>query len=159
LRDDRTPLIVTVWIPFTDATPLNGCMYLLPMQNDPHIPDSLTIFEPSDLQHVRALPAQAGSVLAWNQYVLHWGGTASRWADRPRMSTGIYVQTGDVPLFTDKPVDFNEALPFARRMALIASNLLLYQREHRFPPELVEIALRAVQALPGWEAMLPDNIS
>jgi hypothetical protein len=94
LRDDRTPTIVTVWIPFTDATPLNGCMYLLPLPSDPNFPDRPDVFEPSSLQNVRALPAQAGSVLAWNQYVLHSGGTASKWADGPRMSTGIYVQAG-----------------------------------------------------------------
>jgi hypothetical protein len=134
-------------------------MYLLPMQKDPNVPDRLNVFEVGNLQDVRALPAQAGSVLAWNQYVLHWGSAASKWADGPRMSTGIYVQAGDVPLFTDKPVEFDQPLPFERRVSLIASNLLLYQAEHRFPPELVEIALRAVKALPGWEGMLPDNIS
>jgi|KBSMisStaDraftv2_1062788.scaffolds.fasta_scaffold253246_2 ectoine hydroxylase-related dioxygenase (phytanoyl-CoA dioxygenase family) len=157
-REDRRPLIVTVWIPLTDATPLNGCMYLLPMSSDPNIPLRLNSFELSNLQNIRALPAQAGSVLAWNQYVMHWGGAASQWADHPRMSMGIYVQAGDVPLFTEKPVDFAQELPFARRLALISSNLLLYQSEHRFPPELVEIALHAVKALPGWESMVPDNV-
>ena len=159
LRDDRRPMIVTVWIPFTDATPLNGCMYLVPMASDPNIPDRLNSYQVSNLQDIRALPAQAGSVLAWNQYVMHWGGAASKWADCPRMSTGIYAQAGDVPLFTDKPVDFDQALPFARRLSLISSNLLLYQSEHGFPSELVEIALRVVKALPGWERMLPDNVS
>jgi phytanoyl-CoA dioxygenase PhyH len=158
LREDRTPMIVTVWIPFTDATPLNGCMYLLPLPRDPNFPARPDAFEASSLQDVRALPAQAGSVLAWNQYVLHWGGAASKWADGPRMSTGIYVQAGDVPLFTDKPVDFDQPLPFERRLSLIAANMLLYQNEHRFPAELVEIALRAVKALPNWEAMVPDSV-
>jgi hypothetical protein len=156
LRADRTPTIVTVWIPFTDATPLNGCMNIVPMPSDPNLPDRPTSHEVINLQVIRALPAQAGSVLAWNQYVLHWGGAASKWADGPRISTGIYVQAGDVPLFTDKPVDFDQALPFTRRLSLISANLLLYQLEHRFPSELVEIALRAVKALPGWERMIPD---
>jgi len=31
-------------------------------------------------------------------------------------------------------------------------------RDHRFPPELVEIALWTVKALPGWEDMVPDNV-
>ena len=158
LRDDRTPMIVTVWIPFTDATPLNGCMYLLPLPRDPNFPDRPDQFDAASLQDVRALPAQAGSVLAWNQYVMHWGGTASKWADGPRMSTGIYVQSGDEPMFTDKPVAFDQALPFEKRLGLIASNMLLYQREHGFPAELVEIALRAVKALPNWEGMVPDSV-
>ena len=158
LRDDRTPTVVTVWIPFTDATPLNGCMYLLPLSRDPNFPDRPDAFEASSLQDVRALPAEAGSVLAWNQYVMHWGGAASKWADGPRMSTGIYVQAGDVPLFTDKPVDFDQALPFEKRLSLIAANMLLYQNEHRFPAEWVEVALRAVKALPNWEALVPDSV-
>jgi phytanoyl-CoA dioxygenase PhyH len=158
LRDDRTPTIVTVWIPFTDATPLNGCMYLLPLSRDPNVGKRSDAVEPGSLQDVRALPAPAGSVLAWNQYILHWGGAASRFADGPRMSTGIYVQAGDVPLFTDKPVDFDQALPFGKRLSLIASNMLLYQPMHRFPPEFVEIALRAVQALPHWQEMVPDSV-
>jgi len=159
LRGDRTPLLVTVWIPFTDATPLNGCMYLVPMGSDPNIPDRLDSHEISSLQNIRALPARAGSVLAWNQYVLHWGSASSKWADGPRMSTGIYVQADDIPLFTDKLVDFDQPLPFEKRLALISSSLLLYQSTHRFPPELVEIAFRAVKALPGWERMVPDNVS
>jgi len=158
LRDDRTPTIVTVWIPFTDATPLNGCMYLLPLPRDPNFPDRPDDFDPGSLQDVRALPAAAGSVLAWNQYILHWGGSASKWADGPRISTGIYAQAGDVPLFTDKPVDFDQDLPFAKRLSLIAANMLLYQSEHRFPQELVEIALRAVKALPNWERLVPDSV-
>jgi hypothetical protein len=133
-------------------------MYILPLPRDPNSPERPDAFEASSLQDVRALPAQAGSVLAWNQYVLHWGGAASKWADGPRMSTGIYVQAADVPLFTDKPVDFDQALPFGKRLALIASNMLLYQQEHRFPAELVEIALRALKALPNWERMVPDSV-
>lgn len=158
LRDDGTPMVVTVWIAFTDATPLNGCIHLLPLTRDPNFPDHLDNFVPGNLQDVRALPARAGSVLAWNQYVLHWGGTASKWADGPRVSTGIYVQAGDVPLFTDKPVDFDEDLPFAKRLALIASNLLQYQPHHRFQPELVEVALRLVKRLPKWKRMVPESV-
>src|SRR5262249_14485496 len=93
-----------------------------------------------------------------NQYLMHWGGAASKWADRPRMSTGIYIQAGDVPLFTDKPVDFDQALPFGKRLSLIASNMLLYQPILHFPPEVVEIALRAVKSLPNWESMIPDSV-
>jgi ectoine hydroxylase-related dioxygenase (phytanoyl-CoA dioxygenase family) len=158
LRDDRMPLVVTVWIPFTDATPLNGCIYLLPLSNDPYFPNSPQALDPGSLQNIRALPAPAGSVLAWNQFAYHWGGSASKWADGPRMSTGIYVQAGDVPLFTDKPIDFDQPLPFARRLALIAANLLLYQKEHGFPPEVVEASLGAIKKLPGWERMLPDGV-
>lgn len=158
VRQDRSPLLLTVWIPFTDATPLNGCIYLLPVSRDPDVPDRLDANVIRNLQDVRALPAPAGSVLAWNQYAMHWGGSASQWADGPRMSTGIYVQAGGPPLFTNKPIDFGRALPFKTRMGLIAADLLLYQGEHRFPPELVELALRAVKSLPRWRSLLPGSV-
>jgi len=142
LRDDRRPTLLTVWIPITDATPLNGCMYVLPLSRDPNFPNRPMAFDPGTLQSVRALPAQAGSVLGWNQYVLHWGGAASKWADAPRMSMGLYAQSADVPLFTDNPVDFEQPLPFAKRLTHIASNMLRHKRPNFFPAELIEIASR-----------------
>jgi hypothetical protein len=55
-------------------------------------------------------------------------------------------------------VDFERPLPFEKRLSLIAANMLLYQHEHGFPPEFVEVALKAVQALPNWEEMIPDSV-
>jgi hypothetical protein len=111
LREDGRPTLVTVWLPFTDATPLNGCMYLIPMDRDANIPDHPENYHFGDLQDIRALPAQAGSVLAWNQYVMHWGSRCSQFADGPRISTGIYFQSSDYEPYVDKPVDFARPPP------------------------------------------------
>lgn len=35
LFEDRSPKSVTVWIPLTESTPLNGCMYVVPGNRDP----------------------------------------------------------------------------------------------------------------------------
>src|SRR5262245_35422825 len=72
LYPDGRPKIASVWVPLTDVTPLNGCMYVLPTHRDPNLRGGLWR-KKIDMQHVRALPAQAGSVLCWNSHILHWG--------------------------------------------------------------------------------------
>lgn len=53
LDEDNSPHSLTVWLPFTDATPLNGCMYVLPAHHDGRFrarawdgPDNNRIFDP-----------------------------------------------------------------------------------------------------------------
>ena len=86
--DDGRPQLLNVWIPFTDTTIEHSCIYLLPTHLDPNYPDNLKECSvPSkSLQDIRALPAEAGAVLGWNEYALHWGSRSSRWADGPRIS-------------------------------------------------------------------------
>jgi hypothetical protein len=90
LRPDGRPTIVTAWIPFTDATPLNSCLYVLPLHLDPYYVRRLrgkklkksVAVDTKILANIRALPAQAGSVIGFNQYLLHWGSKSSHWATR-----------------------------------------------------------------------------
>jgi Tfp pilus assembly protein PilF len=96
IHSSGRPGNLTVWIPFTNATPRNGCMYLLPANLDPNYPDRLSNIEIKDLQGVRALPADAGSVLGWGANVLHWGSRSSRWATEPRISCGVAYVRGDI---------------------------------------------------------------
>jgi hypothetical protein len=66
LFEDGSPKSLTVWLPLTDATPLNGCMYLVPADRDPTYgrEDEIELrFRPQD---IRALPAAAGGILLWN---------------------------------------------------------------------------------------------
>ena len=58
---DNSPHTLTVWLPFTEATPLNGCIYVLPAHLDKAFErrkwdgnDNIVVHEP---QNVRALPA------------------------------------------------------------------------------------------------------
>jgi Flp pilus assembly protein TadD len=96
IHSSGRPGNLTVWIPFTDATPRNGCMYLLPVNLDPNYPDRLNNIDIKDLQSVRAMPAAAGSVLGWGANVLHWGSRSSRWAGEPRISCGVAYVRGDI---------------------------------------------------------------
>lgn len=131
---DGRPLSLTVWITLTDATPLNGCIYALPAHLDPCFaarswngPRDVELRHPQDL---RALPASAGTVLAWNQNLLHWGGRASRRGRHPRMSLSAEFQRGDRTPF-NPPLRAPAARPsFETRLGLVAQQLLQYRHMH-----------------------------
>ena len=123
VRGDGRPTNLTLWVPLTDTTPLNGCMYALPTNLDPHVPNSLMDLSLTSemLQGVRALPAEAGSVLGWNTHILHWGGRSSPWAKEPRISVAIYFQSDDfIPISeaTIRALATKMALPFDARLEL-----------------------------------------
>ena len=82
------PRLVSAWIPLTDATTDNGCMYVLPRRHDScwsdsRHPDHLTPAQREegggttlrfDVSHARPMIAKAGSVCAWAGQTVHWGG-------------------------------------------------------------------------------------
>lgn len=95
--DERgAPRSITLWIALTDATPENGCMYVVPAPLDVQYVNPNATDDVMSLQCVRALPAPAGSVLGWSSSLLHWGGI-SRTGVRGRISLSFEYQTADVP--------------------------------------------------------------
>lgn len=151
---DNSPHTLTVWLPFTEATPLNGCIYVLPAHLDAAFArrrwdaaDNLAVHDP---QNVRALPAAAGSLLAWNQGVLHWGGRASRLARAPRTSAAFEFQRGDKPPFNTPLLDPEKAPPFTQRLGLIGKQVLQYRHMYPLSEDVARIAevLRA-RYMPG----------
>jgi len=154
LREDGSPRVINVWMPLTDATPLNACMYVMPAHLDPNLPDTLdgNEFGLPDWQNIRALPAAAGSALAWNTQVMHWGGRSSAMAPESRISLGVYFQSADVDL---QAVNYDRGrencgslrfdatlhLPFERRLRAIAGAIYLYNR--RVPKDFPDV----------WEAV------
>src|SRR5262249_5447257 len=109
LPDGRSKSL-TIWIPLTDSTPLNGCMYVVPRDRDP----TYNTFQRDEWRHeladVRALPAAAGSVLGWNTEVLHWGSHSAPRARQPRISVALEFQRADVPPF-NQPLMQNGTIP------------------------------------------------
>lgn len=142
---DGSPRRLTVWLPLTDTTPLNGCMYLLPAHLDPGMRPGDAPVVPSDhrfeipgdaLQNIRALPATAGSLLAWNQSVLHWGSRASDRGGNPRCSVAAQFIRADA-VTAGSPVFAPETVPpFAERLGLIGHLICTFSGFLTFPPEI-----------------------
>jgi hypothetical protein len=133
------PLVLTVWLPFTDATVANGCMYVLPRSVDTKDETELkTMKVPQRLQaSVRGLPAPAGSVLAWDMYVLHRGGRFTAAATNPRISLGIYFQSPAIGSLDGHPICRGDRLPLMERLGIVSRMIGRYEKVYRFEPELL----------------------
>ena len=155
LLPDGTPKAVNIWIPLTDVTPLNGCMYILPADLDPNYhQDTDTVgINPQD---IRALPAPAGSVLCWNPVVWHWGSRSSDKTTVPRISVACDFQRSDSEPYEAVLLDPAKPIDFEQRLGLIAKLLLRFHKRYRYPEPLVELAVRLQQKapLPYW---IPGN--
>jgi len=140
------PTALTLWLPLTDATPANGCMYMIPASQDPNYPEQLQSNEITNLQSVRALPAPAGSVLGWNQNVLHWGGRSSSKAILPRISIAWEFQRDDIPAQRSPILSPISLLTFPQRLTLIGQQIVQYQHMYPLSEALAEVA-QALQHL------------
>jgi hypothetical protein len=166
----ESPKILTVWIPLNDATLDNGCMYVVPREFD-------TDFARTDSNHhahmnpatevqrglsskihfplhgVRALPAPAGSLLAWYGNTIHWGSTCSRYANAPRKSIALTFRRNDNNLGTKEapPITMTQAsfMTPEFRLALISRSLLLYNQWHALADDAVPPLIYETTAIPG----------
>jgi hypothetical protein len=140
LLENGMPHSATVWVALTDATPLNGCMYLLPADRDPGYHDYSNNVPEIDLQSVRALTAPAGSVLIWNQRIFHWGSKSSHRAKQPRLSIAFEFQRGDIPAFNQPLMPLQIFPEFGLRLKLVGKQILQYKHMYSYSDELVAIA-------------------
>lgn len=134
---------LTTWVPLTDATLPNGCIYVVPRSED--VAEAKTRFRSSEtthddaetlLQHARALPAVAGSVLGWGFDVLHWG-SVSLSAPAPRVSVAYeWLGPEGSPDERDLPLlGLDDGLPsLAERLDRIARCILGH---YSFDPALL----------------------
>lgn len=123
---DGTPNSLSVWIPLTDATIANGCIYVLPSSLD----KSFSVWFKAvieNIQGIRALPASAGSILGWKQSLLHWGAQSSMKASNPRISLGFEFQRGNIEPFNNPLLDPSVIPSFEHRLGLIGRQILQYQ--------------------------------
>lgn len=136
----RYPGRVTIWIPLSDATLDNGCLYLIPRDL---ISDQIleTLYGSGEmvatrdlqvmLQSAEALPAAEGSVLGWQHEVIHWGSCHRGKQGEPRISiTSEFISATAAPRDDEMtPLDLSDSLPdFGRRLNAIASEILLYEK-------------------------------
>ncbi|CAA6822550.1 MAG: Phytanoyl-CoA dioxygenase [uncultured Thiotrichaceae bacterium] len=140
-RADGRPAHLTVWIPFTDATPHNSCMYMLPIHLDPNYPDNLTNKTITNYSDIRALPAKAGSVVAWNANIAHWGSKSSKLSEHPRISIAMDFSCADADMAADDlayyasgpdlNIDKSAPLTFTQRLNAIGESMWFYKNRIR----------------------------
>ena len=98
------------------------------------------------LQCSRALPAPAGSLLAWSGNTIHWGSTCSRYAaSPPRKSIAMAFRRRDVAQLEGAGPPITQerarAMTMDGRLALIARSLLLYNQWHTLKASVVPAVL------------------
>lgn len=145
LLPDGGPKSITTWIPLTAATPLNGCMYIVPAMHDKTYGTPQENTHTFDMQSIRALPGAPGDFFIWNQAVLHWGGKTSPHATESRVSMAVEFQRGDIPSFHDPLLNPHATLPFPARLKLIAMQILQYRHMYKILPEVEKIAVELTQ--------------
>lgn len=140
LDAEGRPLSMTVWIPITESTPENGCIYLVPAHLDNGYRAPRGSQPDFDYASIRALPRKPGDFLAWNQNVLHWGARSSPRAKNTRMSMALEFQRGDIPAFNQPLLKPLAVTNFRARLLLIAKQILQYQHMYALSPEMREMA-------------------
>jgi hypothetical protein len=174
------PAILNVWIPLNDATLDNGCMYVVPREFDAdftrtdnhhaHMNPAAEVQRGKSskiqfpLHGVRALPAPAGSLIAWYGNTIHWGSSCSRYAKVPRKSIALTFRRGDIKVGAgvlepddaprvhrpSPPITITQACAMtpAMRLALISRSLLLYNQWHALADDAVPPLIYETTAIP-----------
>lgn len=153
---------LTIWIPLTDATLDNGCMYVVPKdfaygrrapKTERLRSDMISSEYCLELLHsCRALPAAAGSVLGWDPQTIHWGSKCQE-PSQPRISIGCeFVSKGVVPkphgrdeLFPGQPA---RLLPtFAQRLRHVALSIRIHHRRELKAGKFSELAEELIETV------------
>lgn len=147
LRADGSPLSLSTWIPLSDATPLNSCMYVVPKDCDPTYGTERETEWLFELPSIRALPATPGDVLMWTQALMHWGSRGSAREEQPRISISFEMQATAVPPFNRPFLPAGKMVPFEMRLPLIGKQILQYRQMHRVDPVLERLAMELAAPL------------
>jgi len=123
--DGGLPRVLNTWIPLTDVTTLDSCMYVVhPEGDDDYRSDVQAVrSEAVRLEDIRALPTPAGAVIAFSSRVAHWGSRSSRFATGPRIAVTCVLQRRDCEPFEKEIVDLTQPLTWERRIDLVFASL------------------------------------
>ena len=122
--DRERPEAVNTWVALSDVGAERSCLSFVPLDDDAHYPAALDRVD-APLERARALPVAAGTALAWNANVLHWGGPCSPRAEGPRVSCSFTLYRADAAERFGPTVALAE-LDYRRRMEILADQLLVY---------------------------------
>ena len=144
---DGNPSLVTHWIALTDATPATSCLYVIPKPYDPGYiagdiaeehPLQRALSQPSNYQHIRAIPRAAGESVIFTHRIIHWGSArdpATKLPPRMALSFTAALPTYEAPyLLPSTPFP----PPFAARLFLVCSQMICYYQRFDLPPTCLE---------------------
>jgi len=140
LREDGSPKSISTWIPLSRATPLNGCIYIVPAHLDATYGTAEENKRQFEYPSIRALPGAPGDFFMWNQALLHWGGKSSPRATESRVSIGFELQRTDVPAFNSPLINPLRVLSFEERLKLIAKQIYQYRQNYELDPKVAQFA-------------------
>lgn len=124
LNRDGTPRVLSVWMPVTPATTENGCIYVVPADQDRNYGRGEGSRADARLQAIRALPAAPGDLLVWTGETYVWQGRAARQHnERPQMSLTWEFQDARIDPVAGRMVDSFPFVPFEMRLGIIAEQM------------------------------------
>jgi hypothetical protein len=94
LLDRRAPELLNTWVALSDAPVDRACMCFVPLDADANYPSDVGRHE-VPAGGGRAAPVAAGTALAWNANVLHWGGRCAEDAPAARVSCSFTLARAD----------------------------------------------------------------
>ena len=144
LHEDKRPKVLSLWIPLTQATPQNGCMYVKPMNREEVCVVTNKKADIACLQDMQALPAEAGDMYIWNFWVLHWGSKATKRAKEPRISVAFEIEEAGSNLLEAPLMDPFRMPSYEERLRIIAYQIKQYMHMYKFNSTFLEFADNAL---------------
>lgn len=127
IGDDKMLMSLSLWVPLTDVSEDNGCMFVIPWSREGDIPDP-EVLVIDDLKPLATpLPATAGSVLGWPQDLIHWGGDFKDTASGARISLSFEFQNASFDPLASPVLDTRHPPDFEQRLKLINAQFGKYR--------------------------------
>ena len=80
-------------------------------------------------------------MIIWDSTVFHWGAQSSEFAENPRLSMALEVQSNKVPPFNPPLIAPNELIEDSVRLKLIGKQMLQYKHWHTLTDEQEQSAI------------------
>jgi Phytanoyl-CoA dioxygenase (PhyH) len=119
------PELINTWVALSDAEADRACMHFVPLECDPSYPRALASLD-APLAAVRAAPLLAGSALAWNANILHWGGPCSARAKGARVSASFSLVRSDALAALGLPLAESAPTELGARLDAVAQQIETY---------------------------------
>ena len=155
-REDNTPKYCTMWIPLTNSTCENSCLYVIPRKCDQGYMDGdddndldktpleKCLKDKRDYQNITACPVDVGEAVVFSHRTIHWGSKPrENYEGEPRINVSFgfsddsfekaYLKNRNGVKVTEDPDDVQSLPTLKERLVLIASQMIVYHE--RFPPK------------------------